>query len=158
LRAPAIHEEAGGVAGGLDLLGAIVAHVILVSSIVTFVARILFDTRPGHWIGTPLLLMALPLIYLLIRAPGEHRPALYYVQVGLMLGWIVLIFFLDYAYGVDWRSTQWAVVPVVVVYFAGLGGMIGVASRAGTRWAISAVVLFFVAGGLAFIQRAVTGL
>lgn len=142
----------------LDLLGALVAHVIFISSIVTFSTRMMFDLPAGHWIGVPLLLMAFPLGYLLIRAPGADRPFLYYLQVGLMLGWIVLLFFLDYLYGVDWRNTQWAVVSVVVLYFAGMGGMIGVASLAGRGWTISAVILFLIAGGLAFIQRAVTGL
>lgn len=142
----------------LDLFGALVAHVIFISSIVTFSTRMMFDLPAGHWIGVPLLLMAFPLGYLLIRAPGADRPFLYYLQVGLMLGWIVLLFFLDYLYGVDWRNTQWAVVSVVVLYFAGMGGMIGVASLAGRGWTISAVILFLIAGGLAFIQRAVTGL
>lgn len=141
----------------LDLLGAVVAHVILVSSIITFSSRLMFGVHPGHWIGIPLLLMAFPLGYMLVRAPGAHRPVLYYVQVGLMLAWIVLIFLLDYVYLVDWRNTQWAVVSVVVFYFAGTGGMIGVASQAGRGWTISAVILFLVAGVLAFIQRAVTG-
>lgn len=142
----------------LDLLGAIVAHVILISSIITFAARLLLGTLPGHWIGIPLLTMAFPLAYLIIRAPGAQRPPIYYVQLGLMLGWILLIFLLDYVFGLDWRSVQWAVVSMVVLDFAGTGGMIGVASLAGTGWTISTVILFLVAGGLAFVQRAVTGL
>lgn len=142
----------------LDLLGAVVAHVVLVSSIVTFAARMAFRTGPGHWVGAPLLLMALPLAYLWWRAPDVGRPVLYHVQVGLMLGWILLIFMLDYVLHIDWRQTQWAVVTVVVLYFGGIGGMIGVASLAGRGWTISAVVLFLVAAALAFIQRAVTGL
>ncbi len=38
----------------LDLLGAIVARVIFVSSIVTFVSRLAFGLKPGHWIGIPI--------------------------------------------------------------------------------------------------------
>jgi len=49
----------------LDLLGAIVAHIIYVSSIITFMSRLLFGVQPGHWIGMPILLMAFPLAYLL---------------------------------------------------------------------------------------------
>lgn len=142
----------------MELLGAITAHVILVSSIVTFTARMVFDLRPGHWIGIPLLLTVFPLGYLLINAPVADRPILYYIQVGLMLVWIVALFLLDYVYRVDWRETQSIVVPFVVLYFAGVGGMIGVASLAGREWMISAAVLFLIAGALAFVQRAVTGL
>lgn len=142
----------------LDLLGAVVALAIYVSSIVTFSARIVFDVPPGHWIGIPFLLMAFLLGFLLYRAPSVDRPPLYYVQVGLMLASIVVLFLLDYVFGIDWRDTTWAVVSFVVLYFAGMGGMIGVASQAGQTWTISAVVLFLAAAVMAFVQRGVTGL
>lgn len=135
-----------------------VALVIYVSSIVTFTARVLFDLQPGHWIGIPFLLMSLPLGYLLYRAPAVDRPVLYYVQVGLMLVSIVVLFLLDYVLGVVWRDTQWAVVAFVMLYFAGTGGMIGVASHAGRAWTVSSVALFLVAAVMAFVQRGVTGL
>ncbi len=126
-----------------DLLGAVVALLIYVSSIVVFTARMAFDLPPGHWIGIPFLFMAFPLGFLLSRAPGVDRPLLYYIQVGLMLASIVVVFLLDYVVGVEWRDTRWAVVSVVVLYFAGLGGMIGVASQAGQAWTVIAVVLFW---------------
>jgi hypothetical protein len=142
----------------LDVLGAVVAIVIYVSSIVTFSARMMFDPSVGHWIGIPFLLMAFPLGYLLIEAPAVSRSFLYYAQVGLMLASIVVLFLLDYVLEVSWRDTQWAVIAFVTLYFAGMGGMIGVASRAGRSWSVAAVILFFVAGILAFVQRGVTGL
>jgi hypothetical protein len=141
----------------LDLLGAIVAHVIFVSSIVTFLARIFLGTRPGHWIGIPILLMTFPLAYLLIRAPEYGRPLLYYLQVGLMIAWLILLFILDYLLHYNFRDTQWMVISYVVLYFAGAGGMIGLASNAGRTWTISSVILFLISGVLAFVQRAVTG-
>ena len=141
-----------------DLLGALVAHVIFVSSIITFISRMAFKLQPGHWIGTPLLLMAFPLGYLLLKAPQLQRPMLYYVQIGLMLIWIALLFLVDYVFKIEFRQTQWQVISYVMLYFAGTGGMIGVASYAGRNWTISAVILFLVAGVLAFVQRWVTGL
>jgi hypothetical protein len=141
----------------LDLLGAIVAHVIFVSSIITFVARMKLGMGPGHWIGIPILLMAFPLGYLLIRAPADGRSPLYSVQIGAMLAWLTALFLLDYVFKVDFRQTQWAVIAYVMLYFAGIGGMIGLAAQAGKAWAISATVLFFVAGILAFVQRTATG-
>jgi hypothetical protein len=139
------------------LLGAIVAHVIFLSSILTFLSRLFWGVRPGHWIGYPLLLMAFPLAYLLLKAPQQERPRLYAVQVGLMLACVILIFLLDYVLKFEFRQTQWMVIAFVMLYFAGMGGMIGVAAAAGTGWAISAVILFLIAGVLAFVQRAVTG-
>jgi hypothetical protein len=44
-----------------------------------------------------------------------------------------------------------------VLYFAGMGGMIGIASLAGRTWTTLSVILFLVAGILAFVQRGVTG-
>jgi hypothetical protein len=136
----------------------VVAIVIYVSSIVTFSARMMLDVSAGHWIGIPFLLMAFPLGYLLIEAHAVSRPLLYYVQVGLMLVSIVVLFILDYVLETSWRDTSWMVIAFVTVYFGGMGGMIGVASRAGRSWTVAAVVLFFVAGVLAFVQRGVTGL
>lgn len=141
----------------LDLLGAIVAHVIFVSSILTFLARMFLGTGPGHWIGIPILLMAFPLAYLLVRAPEFGRPFIYYLQVGLMITWLIILFILDYLLHYNFRDTQWMVISYVVLYFAGMGGMIGLASNAGRNWTISSVILFLIAGVLAFIQRAVTG-
>jgi hypothetical protein len=141
----------------LNLIGALTAHVIFISSIITFSSRMIFKTSPGHWVGIPLLLMVFPLGYLLFTAPGENRPFLYYIQAGLMLLFITLLFFVDYVFKYDFRQTQWMVISFVVFYFAGMGGMIGVASLAGRAWTISSVVLFIIAAILAFIQRAVTG-
>jgi hypothetical protein len=142
----------------LDLLGAIVAHVIFISSIITFVARMRLGVGPGHWIGIPILLMAFPLVYLLIRAPADGRSLLYCIQIGAMLAWLTALSLLDYVFKIDFRQTQWMVIAYVMLYFAGIGGMIGLAAQAGKGWAISATLLFFVVGVLAFVQRAVTGL
>jgi hypothetical protein len=141
----------------MNFIGALVAHVIYVSSIITFLSRLFWEIKPGHWIGVPLLLMVFPLAYLLVTAPGLQRSSLYYVQVGLMLAWIVLLFLVDYVFKFDFRQVQWMVIGYVVFFFAGAGGMIGVASLAGCGWTISAVVLFLLTAVLAFIQRSVTG-
>jgi hypothetical protein len=142
----------------LDILGAVVAHVIFISSIITFASRIIFGVKPGHWVGTPILLMIFPLVYLLLRAPEFNRPFLYYVQIGIMLVFLILLFLVDYVLNYDFRQTQWMVVSYVVVYFAGEGGMIGVAALAGRAWMISAIILFFITLILAFVMRAVTGI
>ena len=142
----------------MNLLGAVVAHVIFLSSILTFVARLLGKVQLGQQVGYILLLMTFPLVYLLVKAPSLDRPALYYIQIGLMIAWIVMVFLLDYVYKVDFRQTRWVVISFVMLFFAGTGGMLGVASYAGRGWMISAVVLFLIMAVLAFVQRAVTGM
>jgi hypothetical protein len=144
--------------GKLNLLGAITAHVIYISSIIIFSARMIFKNGTSNWIGIPVLLMAFPLTYLLVTAPGSERPLLYYIQVGLMLIWLIILFFVDYIFKVPFRETQWMVISYVVLFFAGTGGMIGVASLAGKSWTISSVILFIIVAILAFVQRAVTGI
>ena len=141
----------------LNLIGALTAHVIFISSIMTFSSRIVFKIGPGHWVGTPLLLMVVPLGYLLLSAARANRSLLYYIQVGLMLLFIIILILVDYVLHFDFRQTQWMVVSFVVFYFAAMGGMIGVASLAGRGWAISSIVLFLIAAVLAFLQRSITG-
>jgi len=116
-----------------------------------------FQVKPGHWVGIPLLLMVFPLGYLLIIAPGLQRPALYYIQIGMMILWIVLLFFVDYVFKLDFRQTRWMVISYVVMYFAGSGGMLGVTALAGRTWMFSGIILFLASVILAFVQRGVTG-
>ena len=80
------------------------------------------------------------------------------VQIGIMLVFLILLFVVDYVLKYDFRQTQWMVISYVVLYFAGAGGMIGVAALAGRTWMISAIILFFITLILAFVMRAVTGI
>lgn len=142
----------------LSAAGAVAALLVYASSIAVFSARIIFDLPSGHLIGIPFLLTAFPLGYLLLKARSVDRPVLNRIQVGLMLALVIVVFLLDYVFVVDWRESQWIVVPSVTLYFGGLGGMIGVAARAGRKWTVIAVLLFFATAVLAFAQRSITGL
>jgi predicted permease len=117
----------------------------------------IFGVKPGHWVGIPILLMAFPLGYLLLKAPEFNRPTIYYIQVSTMLVWLIVLFLVDYVLKYDFRQTQWMVISYVVLAYAGLGGMIGIAALAGRGWTISAIILFLIAAILGFVQRAVTG-
>lgn len=142
----------------LDLVGAWIAQLIFVLSIGTFVARLAGRPKIGYWLGMPLLLTAFPLGYLLIQAPIYKRPFLYYIQIGLMLAWLAVELILDYVFQIEFRQVRWAVILYVVLFFAGTGGMIGVATQAGKPWAILSIILFLIMAVLAFVQRARTGL
>src|SRR5512134_2638549 len=80
----------------LNLLGAIVGIAFFVSAILVFVFRLLGKPQYGHWIGYFEFCLAIPLVFLLIQAPQLGRPALYYVQIGCMLAWLVVEALLDY--------------------------------------------------------------
>ena len=117
----------------INLLGAIVAVAFYVSAILVFGFRLLGKPQYGHWIGYFEFLLAIPLIFLLLKAPLLNRPALYYIQIGCLLAWLVLEALLDYILMIDFRNVRWMVISYVVLFFAGAGGMLGVASNAGQR-------------------------
>jgi hypothetical protein len=142
----------------LDLLGAWVAGAIFILSSLVFISRLVEKPDLENWAGLALLLTALPLGYLLIRAPGYQRPALYYIQIGLMLAYLAVQLVVDYVLKIEFRQVRWAVIAYVMLFFGGAGGMIGVASAAGKGWMLASVVLFLVMAVLAFVQRAVTGM
>lgn len=141
----------------LDLLGALVAVVFYVSATLVFIFRLLGNPRVGHWIGYGELLLAIPLVYLLVSAPALKRPTLYYLQIGLMLAWLLVEALLDYILKFEFRQINWIVISYVVLFFAATGGMLGVAANAGRGWTIAAGILFLIMAILAFVQRAVTG-
>ena len=142
----------------LNLLGAVVTVAFLVSAILVFVFRILGRPQVGHWIGYFEFLLAIPMIYLLLKAPQLERPVLYYIQIGCMLAWLVVEALLDYIFKIDFRNVQWIVISYVVLFFAGTGGMLGIARYAGRRWSVLAIILFLFMAILAFVQRAITGM
>lgn len=141
-----------------NLLGAITAIAFFISAILVFAFRLLGKPQYGHWIGYFEFLLAIPLIYLLIQAPQLGRPALYYIQIACMLAWLVVEALLDYILKVDFRRVRWMVIGYVVLFFAGAGGLLGVATNAGRSWSIAAIVLFLVMAILTFVQRAITGM
>ncbi len=141
-----------------NLLGAVAAVVFYVSAILVFVFRLLGMPRVGHWIGYLEFLLAIPLIYLLLKAPSLGRSSLYYIQIGCMLAWLVVEALLDYILKIDFRHVRWMVISYVVLFFAGAGGMLGVAAQAGLTWSILAIVLFLIMAVLTFVQRGVTGM
>ncbi len=144
--------------GRMDLLGAVVAIAFYVSAILVFSFRLLGKPQYGIWIGYFEFLLAIPMVFLLLKAPQLERPVLYYIQIGCMLSWLLVEALLDYILKIDFRNIRWIVISYVVLFFAGTGGMLGVASNAGREWSISAIVLFLIMAVLTFVQRAVTGM
>ncbi len=141
-----------------NLLGAIAAVTLYALYILLFVFRLLGRPQFGHWLASFQFLTALPLGYLLLKAPQFERPVLYYVQICLMLAFLLVELLLDYILKISFRQVRWMVISYVMFFFAATGGMLGVAAYGGREWTISAVALFLVMATLAFAQRAVTGM
>lgn len=141
----------------INLIGAITAICLFVLTIFVFVFRLSKLSGAEHVAGLVFVLCAIPLIYLLVQAPKFDRPNLYYVQIILMILFILLEVLLDYVFKFDFRHTQWMVITYVTLFFASLGGMIGVASQAGRPLTIISIGLFLIVAFLAFYQRSKTG-
>ena len=142
----------------INLLGAYVAIFILITSSMIFVFRLLNQETAEYWTGIAFMITAIPLAYLIYSSTNLNRPTLYFIQLGLMIGFIIIELLIDYIFKVDFRHTKWMAISYVMFFFASTGGMIGIASQAGKSWSIVSIVLFIIMFGLAFFQRAKTGL
>ena len=142
----------------INLLGAILASVINLSTILVFTFRLLDKPEVGHWIGITVQLSIFPLVYLLYAARRFNRRWIYFIWIGLMIVFIIVEFIVDWYPKVNFRDNLSIVIPYVMLFFGATGGMIGIASLAGKKWTIVTVITFLVMFVLAFIQRSVTGL
>jgi len=142
----------------LNLFGAYLAVFILLTSCLIFVFRLLNKQTEEYWGGIVLIATVVPLVYL-IYAPGQHkRPTLYFIQLSLMLIFIIAELLLDYIFKIDFRHTKWMLIPYVMLFFAATGGMVGVAAQAGKFWLLLSVVFFLIMTALSFMQHAKTNL
>ena len=141
-----------------NLVGAITSVAFFLSASLVFMFRLLGKPQYGHWIGYFEFLLVIPMTFLLIQAPVLERPTLYYIQIGCMLAWLFVEALLDYILKADFRHVSWMVISYVVLFFAGTGGLLGVAANAGRSWSITAIILFLIMAVLTFVQRAVTGM
>ncbi|MDX2442716.1 MAG: hypothetical protein QNK30_02840 [Bacteroidales bacterium] len=142
----------------LNQIGAYTAIFILLTSSLIFIFRLLNQHSAEYWTGIAFMITAIPLIYLLFNAAQFQRPTLYFVQIGLMICFIIIELLLDYILKFDFRHTKWMAISYAMFFFASTGGMIGLASQAGKPWTIISIILFFIMTGLAFYQRAKTGM
>ena len=141
-----------------NLYGAILANVINISTISIFIARLLGEPDIEHWIGVIILFSIIPLFYLLYTAKSINRAKIYYIWIVLMIAFIIVEFLLDWFPKIDFRTNLQITIPYVMLFFGATGGMIGVASLAGKRWAVVTITSFLIMAVLAFVQRQVIGM
>ena len=141
-----------------NLYGAITANVINISTISIFIARLLGKPEIGHWIGIIIQFSIIPLFYFLYSAKSLNRARIYYIQVLLMIAFILVEFLVDWYPKIEFRNNLQIVIPYVMLFFGATGGMIGVAHLAGKKWTVATVISFLVMFVLAFVQRKVTGM
>ncbi len=134
----------------LNLIGSITALSLLAMGSLIFILRLSKAPQAEYWVGIVFMLAAIPLIYLLFQVKGADRSTLYWVQIALMLVFILVEFLLDYVFHIPFRQTRWMVIVYATLFFAACGGMIGLAALSGKIWTIVSVGLFFILLFLAF--------
>lgn len=141
-----------------NLLGAFVSIAIILLCIVIFISRMCGYQETEYRMGIILLLTFFPLIYLYKTGKQQQEPIIYFVQIGTMIGFLIVELILDYILVFPFREIMWMTIVYVMLFFAGTGGMIGVASKAGKVWTILTVLLFLNMAALAIMQHAKTGM
>ena len=139
-------------------VGCVVSLIALGLCILIFVFRLAGMPVTERWMGMLFMATALPFAYLLVTARALKRPVIFYIQVSAILLFILIELFLDYLFNIDFRNVKWMTILYVMFFFAGTGGLIGIASLRGKRWGTVAIVLFLIMTFLAFWQRAKTGM
>jgi hypothetical protein len=139
-------------------VGGVVSLITLALCILIFAFRLGGYPEIESILGILFLLTGVPFLYLLFLARTHQRPTIFYIQISAILLFILMELFLDYVFKIDFRNVLWLTISYVIFFFAGTGGLIGIASLAGKRWGTVAIVLFLIMTFLAFWQRAKTGM
>lgn len=126
----------------INLLGSVIANINNILLIFLFLIRICKYPKIEYWLGVVFMLSIVPLTYMFIKAIEYKRAIIYFIQLSLMIGFIVVEFLLDYLLKLDFRQNQNYVIPFLILFYASLGGMIGIASHSGKQWTVITVITF----------------
>jgi hypothetical protein len=141
-----------------NLLGGITALLAFASCDALLLARVTESPEIERGFGLIFLGLCVPALYLLFAAFAHRRRPVYFVWLLLFLAFLVVEALLDFVLHVPFRQAPWQVVLYVALFFGGLGGMVGLASRAGRRWTMVASVGFLSTAVLAFVHYGAVGL
>jgi len=137
----------------VNLLGSVVANINNILLTFLFLARIYKYPKIEYWLGIVFMLSIVPITYMLIKAIESKRAILYFVQLSLMIIFIVVEFLLDYLLKLDFRQNQNYVIPFLILFYASFGGMIGIASHSGKQWIVITVITFLLMTTVSLIMH-----
>ncbi len=128
----------------INLIGALIANLNNILLLCIFLARIYKYQTVEYWLGVIFILSIIPLLFMFIKAFEINRHLLYFIQLSLIIGFIIIEFVLDYLLGIDFRHNRIIVIPYTTLFYASFGGMIGIASQAGKSWSLVTVFTFLI--------------
>ena len=134
-----------------NIFDALTVQAIYFCCILIIAARIAQRENLAFWLGVPLLLTAVPLIFLLFQGSMTDQPLMYTLAIILMLIWLAVKLALDYLLKVDFRRKAWALILYTFLFLAATGSMIYVSGHAGVFWLILAVSFYAIMVVLVFI-------
>ena len=126
----------------INLLGSVIANTNNILLIFLFLSRIYKYPKLEYWLGIVFMLSIVPLTCMLIKAIESKRAVIYFVQLSLMIAFIAVEFILDYLLKLEFRHNQNYVIPFLTLFYASLGGMIGIAGQSGKLWTVITVITF----------------
>ncbi len=144
--------------GTANLLGSVTALYMMTMLILIFTCRLARKNKAENELGIAFMVSAVPLLYLLYTAGRFQRPVIYSVQIICMLIFIGLELVLDYVLKIDFRRMSGLRAVYVIFFFAGTGGLIGIASHAGAFYTLTSVALFWITAILSIYQHKKTGM
>lgn len=142
----------------IDLLGSYTAIFILFICILIFIARLFKKPKIEYLLGILFIFSFIPLSYFLLYANELKRPVIYYIQISLMLLFIIVELLVDYILNINFRNIKWMKILYVILFFGSTGGMIGIASLSGSIFTVISIILFLLMSFLAFFQHFKTGM
>jgi hypothetical protein len=92
-----------------------------------------------------------------INASEINSSFLYFLQLGLMICFILAELTLDYILKLDFRQNRSILIPYVMLFYASFGGMIGIASQSGKYWTIVTIITFLLMVGISLLMHFKTG-
>jgi len=141
----------------IDLMGSIVANVNNLLLIGIFLLRIYKLNKVEYWLGILFILTLIPLTVMFINAFQTDRSILYFFQLILMMSFIIAELFLDYILKIEFRKNRAFVIPYVTLFYASLGGMIGIAGHGGSVWSMATIITFLLMTTFSLIMHHKTG-
>ncbi len=141
----------------INLLGSIIANVNNILLIGIFIARIYKYPKIEYWLGVLFILSIFPLLIMFIKSLEIKKTLIYYIQLLLMVSFIGLELFLDYIFKLDFRQNRCILIPYLILFYASLGGMIGIAGQSGKIWTLVTIITFLVMAAVSMIMHFKTG-
>lgn len=127
----------------VDLAVIVIANLVNLLLAGMFLARAVGQARTGRILGTGVVVLAVPLAVAVALNALNEREWWTVVLPGLLIVYCVVEFILDYVQKSDFRHTR-LLGPYLLLYYAGLMGMIGYAFLVNTLAGAVTLATYFV--------------